>query len=218
MKAVLSIGGSTIGYPPDTEWVSKLSSLIREERDKIPAIVVGGGPLARNMIGAVSKLSDNNQVKDMVGIGATLLNAWLFKAALGEMATEPKLYEGPFLEKGRINIFGGSILPGLTTDFVALSVAEYVGGVVINITNVEGIYDENGKVMPSIDYDELLKMAIEKDIGSPGSHFPLDIPSILLAKRSSIPIVVVGKRIEVVRDALKGRVRGTVVGQSELLM
>ncbi len=211
MKAVISLGGSVVGFPPNVEWLRSFRSFVEEFRDDIYYIVVGGGPLAREMIRAVSSLGVKKDVLDNIGIQATLLNAWIVRSALdGLVMDHPATFYLIPKINGKIPISGGTTYPGLTTDFAAALAAEHYGASFVNITRVGGIYDKDperhpdAKLIRKMTYREATELVFSSDKREPGTHFPIDVAAFNILRRSGIHTYVVGPDVENLKRLFKG--------------
>ena len=95
-------------------------------------------------------------------------------------------------------IMGGTE-PGHTTDAVSLLLAEALSrDTVVNVTNVDYLYDRDPKVkgakkIENITYSDATKMITSEKRGA-GANFPLDILSLNIARRSGIKIKIVSFR------------------------
>ncbi len=207
MRYVISLGGSVLGFPPDREWALAFGKIIR--RYDVAAVVVGGGPLARMFM----EVPGPKWKKDVIGMEVSRLNALWFSSLTGLP------YKDFALERfdETVVIGGGTGLPGVTTDYAAALLSEVNGADFINITNVGGIYTSHpshrdARLIERLSYDELLRMALEVDRREPGTHFPLDIPAILLLRRSGIRTYVVGKDLNNLEALLRGgEWKGTLI-------
>ena len=208
-----------IGFPPDVEYLKRFRSLVKEFRRDIVGIVVGGGALAREMIAAAKKFGVRKDVLDTIGVQATLMNAWIVRSALDGLVYD---YITPFAgilsPIDRIPLYGGSVLPGLTTDFVAALLAEHHGASFLNITRVGGIYDKDpekypdAKLIRKTTYREVEDLVLSSDRREPGTNFPIDVAAFNILRRSNIRTYVVGPDVENIRSLLSGREwRGTEI-------
>ncbi|MBI5553178.1 MAG: UMP kinase [Candidatus Diapherotrites archaeon] len=221
----VSVGGSLFfGDSLDLSRIRALAdSIIRLHRAGHSFILVcGGGKPARNYVAASKRLGASAFVQDELGIALTRVNARLFMAALGSRAYPrvlESLSEVPLaLNAGKIPVLGG-LLPSLTTDAVCALAAESVGGRMINLTNVDGVFDadprtnKSARLLSSVSYDDLLKLL--KNSGMvPGQQVVLDLPCVLVLRRSKIPAFVLngsdGKNFEA---CVKGKkFKGTRIG------
>src|SRR6056297_3626971 len=131
MRVVISIGGSILAPELDSNRVAAHAEVIESlaaEGCEV-GLVVGGGGVARDYIGAARDLGANEVQLDQLGIDVTRINARLLIAALGPRV-DPKpahTYEdaGDSIRRGDVSVMGG-VSPGQTTDAVAAALAEYV--------------------------------------------------------------------------------------------
>ena len=128
---VVSVGGSLLfDKSPNVSFLSKLSSSIKTLRDHGYQFVLvgGGGSIARDYISAVKSLGSNKIMQDLIGMQAAQANAWLLINAIEGTSSKP-LNEitqcKDFLNQNKIPVFAG-LLPGLTSDTVAVLLAEYL--------------------------------------------------------------------------------------------
>ncbi|MGC8645348.1 MAG: UMP kinase [Thermoplasmata archaeon] len=216
VSPVVSLGGS-IFSPEGEVYLERFIKRIKEEKSY--AIIVGGGPLAREKISWLRKLGVGEYQLDMMGIHFTRINALSLSLALGgidEIPTNIDSAVKDFRLYGKV-IMGGTE-PGHTTDAVSLLLAEAIGShVVVNVTNVDGLYDRNpsdpgARKIKKATYVQAIRMLSKEKRGA-GSNFPLDILSLNIARRSGIKIKIVSfKDMENVFSCLKGkRYEGTVI-------
>jgi len=214
---VISLGGSIFSKEGE-RYLETFISGIKKERKY--AIVVGGGPQARERISWLRKMGVGEYQLDMMGIHFTRVNALSLSLALGEIEEVPTTIDAAvrdFKIYGKV-IMGGTE-PGHTTDAVSLLLAEAIGSrTVINVTNVDGLYDRNpddpgARRLKEASYVRAIKMLSEEKRRA-GANFPLDILSLNIARRSEIKIKIVSfKDMENVFNCIKGkRYEGTVIG------
>lgn len=140
-------------------------------------VVVGGGRTARNYIqlarqaGSLTGVSTSEYELDVLGIGATRLNARLLAMTLDingiKVPLEPPTNIESAVELGRNHdmvIMGGTV-PGHTTDAVAASLAQAVGAQRLVIaTNVKGVYtgdprkDPEAEFLPELTFERLIEI------------------------------------------------------------
>jgi len=160
--------------------------------------VVGGGPVAREYIGAARDLGANEIELDQLGITVTRLNARLLVAALDDRAapTPSEDYERAreAIQRGDVPVMGG-VVAGQTTDAVSAALAEYVDAdLLVFATNVAGVYDADpGQDDSASKYDELtagelveLVADLEMDAGS---NAPVDLLAAKIVERSGVRTV-----------------------------
>ncbi|HLC68324.1 MAG TPA: UMP kinase [Candidatus Bilamarchaeaceae archaeon] len=224
MHVVLSVGGSQVSTENgiDRSFLENLRKLL-EKSDYHFGIVVGGGNAARKYADKVRAKGGNEFEADEAAIQATKENAKAVINALGKMAygkvctdfNEARMQA----KKHRIVVMGGTI-PGITTDADAALLAEALGAKrLVNISNVEGVYDSDPKKNPEakkfdrMDYHQLIHAACEYDQRRAGENFVFDILACKLIARSKLETHFVnGKKVGDIMAALDGkRHSGTVV-------
>ncbi len=228
---VISVGGSIlVGSKQYSENVSAIASclndLIRQGYKLV--LVVGGGKTARDYVAAARDSGANNFELDELGIKVTRLNASLLIPAIEnahpEVLTEVKQAAG-ILAQGKTPIFGG-IMPGFTTDAVAVLLAEYLNGTFVNLSNVDGIFTADPAVHSSavmyheIGYDKLFEILLSNTM-KPSQNLIVDLPAAMVLKRSGLTAFFLnGHDTENIKAAVQGMsFKGTIVrpGAEELL-
>ncbi len=227
MHVVLSVGGSSVNPDgkPDVEYLKKLAQIIKKSKNSF-GILTGGGSVARAYANAARSLGASEYAADSIAITSTRQNAQLVIAALAgagidvhpkalfdfDAAIEPA-------KKNKAVVMGGTI-PGITTDTDAVLLAEAVGAKrLVNISNVEAIYDSDprkntsAKRFTKLNYDELIKLASESDKRMAGTNFVFDMLACKLIARSKIEAhFVSGKNLADMENAIEGKKHnGTVV-------
>ncbi len=194
---VISLGGS-IFSKTDEKYLSEFIERIKDEEGY--ALVVGGGPIAREQISKLRMMGAKEYYLDMMGIQATRLNATMVSLALGNLMDVPKsIDEAVRMMKVYKRVIMGGTEPGHTTDAVSLLLAEALSrDTVVNVTNVDYLYDRDPKVkgakkIENITYSDATKMITSEKRGA-GANFPLDILSLNIARRSGIKIKIVSFR------------------------
>jgi len=201
MRVVLSIGGSVLAPGLSPERVAAHAEAIETLVDAgcEVGVVVGGGGVARDYIGAARELGANEVQLDQLGIGVTRLNARLLIAALGERAsfTVAEGYDGASaaLRRDEVSVMGG-IMPGQTTDAVAAAFAENVDADLLCFaTSADGVYDADPAENPDAEcYGELTPEALV-DVVVPmsrdaGASAPVDLLAAKLIDRANLRTVV----------------------------
>ncbi len=220
---VLSIGGGIVNPgTPDTEFVAKFADMIRKAKCNV-GIVVGGGTAARAYAQAARKLGANEFEADEIAIMSTRQNAALLIAALEGDAYPNVIYDFDTARDAalgsRIVVMGGTI-PGITTDTDAALLAEALHAArLVNMSNVDAIYDSNPKTNPNakryskLSYADLISLAMRSDSRKAGENFIFDSVACKLIARSKIEAHFVnGKNLEEVKKAIEGKAHsGTVV-------
>jgi uridylate kinase len=224
MRVVLSLGGGTINPEgtPDTETIKRIAKLVLQSPHQF-GIVTGGGRVARVYAQAARELGANEYEADETAVITTRQNAKLFLSALGSEAHQKVLVDfddaGCAIESKKIVVMGGTI-PGITTDTDSVLLAEKIHATrLVNISNVEAIYDSNPKTNPNakrfekLSYSELIKLANEADTRAAGTNFVFDILACKLAARSKLELhFISAKKIDDLKNAIDGKKHsGTVV-------
>ncbi len=229
MKIVISMGGSIIASPSPSRNIDIIKDFAKllvdyYNRGHRLFVVVGGGQLARDYIRVAKELGADERYCDEIGIRATRMNAMLLVAALGKWAYEDILddiRDDSRLEDdfgiSRIFVMGG-VRPGQTTDAVAARLASKIkADLLINATNVDGVYDRDPNENPDarkfdkLSYDGLLEIVGEKHRA--GVNTVIDPTAARIIREDKIKTIVLnGKRLENLRDAIDGRACvGTVI-------
>ena len=231
MRVVISIGGSILAPDLDAERVAGHAAVIESlvDEDCEIGIVVGGGGVAREYIGAARELGANEVQLDQLGIDVTRINARLLISALDSRvkSTPATDYDaaGDALRRGDISVMGG-ITPGQTTDAVAAAFAEYVGAdLLVYATSTDGVYDADPNVdSEAIKYTtmspaELVDLIVPMSRDA-GASAPVDLLAAKLVERSGMRTVVLdGSDPSAIESAvLRGDHNGTDIiphGSSE---
>ncbi|HLC94522.1 MAG TPA: UMP kinase, partial [Patescibacteria group bacterium] len=151
---ILSVGGSLV-YPNggiDVEFLSKLNVFVRShvEKGRRFFIVVGGGAISRSYRDAgkavIGKIT--NEDLDWLGIHATRLNAHLLRTIFQDIA-HPRIienYDKKLISWKEAVVIGAGWKPGWSTDYDAVVLArDYRASLVINLSNIEWVYDKDPK-------------------------------------------------------------------------
>jgi len=201
MKVVVSVGGSVLAPDLEPDRVRAYADVIEGLIDAghRVGVVVGGGTVARDYIGAARELGANEMQLDQLGIGVTRLNARLLIAALGERAapTPPETYEdaGAAFHRGDVPVMGG-VAAAQTTDAVSAALAEYVNAdLLVYATSVPGVFSADPETDPDAtkhDHlfpDELVSIIAEIEMAA-GSNAPVDLLAAKVIERAGLHAVV----------------------------
>lgn len=218
MKIVISVGGSLL-YPKeiDFKYIKKFSNFVNviSKKHKL-ALVTGGGKLAREYIQIARNFKASEFFCDLLGIEATKMNALILKIAIGEKAnfleTADFIQVTKALEDKKIVVMGGTY-PGHSTDAVAAILAEFINAnLLINATDVDGIYNKNpkkykkdAKLYKKISTDELIDITKTKSLGA-GKYELIDILAVKIIQRSKINCIFLnGKNLENMKKVIEGK-------------
>ena len=212
---VVSIGGSIlIPGKDDAEFITKLAEMLRRVSSRVNvAVVCGGGKIARYYTETGRELGGSEYDLDMLGIGATRLNAGLLALALGDLSSKdvPTTIDAAAdaFSHGKILVMGGTE-PGHTTDAVATMLARELGGRrVVNATSVDAVYSDDPRKNPdAIRYDKLTIDELEKLVYSDhgaGKSSVFDPLGVQIAKSEKIDIMMVdGRNLAELEKAIAG--------------
>ena len=221
-SVVVSIGGSIlVPGNNDAEYIARLASMLKELSESVRlAVVCGGGKTARYYAETGEELGGDTYQLDILGIGATRLNAQLLALALGDMPDRvPETPEETVskAEVGRIAVMGGTE-PGHTTDAVAMMVASCMDADrVVNATSVDAVYTDDPRKnpeavrIPEMTIDRLGEIVYKEHGASKSSVF--DPLGVKIAAEKNIDIMIVdGRNLDELRKAILGqRFDGTFV-------
>ncbi len=227
MRLVLSLGGSVLVEDfPECRRVEDFARVLKRLSEKHRLFVVtGGGKVAREYISALRKFNADNTFCDMAGIEVTRLNARILIAALlaegCDVSKEvPENFERALelSNSYRIVVMGGTF-PGHTTDATSALLAEFVkADMLLNATNVDGVYEEDPRVNPDakkysrIKASDLVRIVAGGEAKA-GSSNVIDLLAAKVIERSGIRAIVFLATPENVEKAVSGEIgeAGTVV-------
>lgn len=223
---VLSLGGSLVVPPEgvDTQFLLNFNHFIRNEVEKGKKffIVVGGGSTTRKYQEA-ARVVRGEKIEDIdldwLGIHATRLNAQMIRTIFRDIA-DPRVikhYEIILKIDQPVAVAAGW-KPGWSTDYCAVTLAQdYSIPTVINLTNIDQVYDKDPKKYPdakplrSVSWNEYRQMAGDKWV--PGMNLPFDPIASKLAQELQITVKIVnGNKLDNLSKALDGNdFFGTVI-------
>ncbi len=223
MRIVLKIGGSLVFKDKiDVDLIKNVSKqIVSLSKTHEFLIVIGGGAIAREYIGALKDIGKDDTFLDIVGIEASRLNASLFIGALGEHAAVEvsKNFNHALsaIHLDKIPVLGGTH-PGHTTDAVSSMLSEFVGAdLFLRFTNVDGVYDKDprkhpdAKKLEKISHGQLLEI-VEGTKAKAGVNTVIDPLAAKILKRSNIKTVVCGKdELLSIKAVLEGKHKGTEI-------
>ena len=221
-SVVVSIGGSIlVPGSNDSEYISKLASMLKELSQHVRlAVVCGGGRTARYYAETGRELGGDTYQLDILGIGATRLNAQLLALALGDMPNripESAQETARNAKVGKVAVMGGTE-PGHTTDAVAMMVASHMDADrVVNATSVDAVYTDDpcknpdAVRIPEMTIGELGDIVYKEHGASKSSVF--DPLGVKIAAEKRIDIMIVdGRNLDELRKAILGeKFNGTFV-------
>jgi|SRR3989344_4213416 len=222
---VISLGGSLVvpNGGIDTEYISQLNIFIRKKIGEGWRffIVVGGGATARRYIEAARKIvgAISDWDLDFLGIHTTELNAHFIRTILGDIA-HPRIihnYQKKIRNLKEPLVVAAGWKPGCSTDYDAmLLVRDYGAAALINMSNIEWVYNKDPKknsraeLIEKINWESYEKIIDQK--WSPGSNIPFDPVASKLAKNLKCTVYIIGKNLNNLDDLLAGKkFKGTVI-------
>ncbi|MBI5448940.1 UMP kinase [Candidatus Gottesmanbacteria bacterium] len=215
---ILSLGGSLVvpNGGIDIQFLRSFNDFIRNQissKKRRFFITVGGGATTRQYQEAarVVRGSIDHEDLDWLGLHATRLNAQLIRTIFRDIA-DPRVikhYEIILKIDAPVAIAAGW-KPGWSTDYCAVTLSQDYGITdVINMTNVDQVYDKDPKTHPGA---KPLSVINWKDyrtmIGSdwtPGMNAPFDPIASKLAEGLGITVKILnGKNLDNLAKALDG--------------
>jgi uridylate kinase len=207
----------------DAASYSQYANVLRRLHDGGHTVVVtcGGGRPARQYISIAKDLYSSRSLQDNLGILATHINALLLIAALGD-AADPRVHRRADEVRRHLGeriLVGGGHKPGSSTDYRTVIFAEAIcADLIINATDVPGIYDKNPKTNPdarkldTLSYAELEIIVKANTRQAPGEYGLFDLKAVRLAGRLGIPLIFVdGTDPEEIIRAVTGGHYGSTV-------
>jgi uridylate kinase len=196
---------------------------LNEEGHRI-AIVTGGGETARRYISIGRKLNLNESLLDLLGIYASRLNAFLLVYSMQDICNirvPETLQEFITLwnSSNKIVVAGG-FQPAQSTSAVSALIAEAINAdYLINLTNVDGVYDKdprvhtNAKILEKVNLNQLKNILEDSQSYLAGTYELIDPLALRIIERSKIKVIVMNyKKMYSIPDVLKGKIReGTII-------
>lgn len=222
MKVVISLGGSIFSKDDgiDLKYVKCFSrEILKVSKDHQVFIVTGGGRTARRFIESGRRLDASEEMLDLLGILATRLNALIISSSLGSMGLDfvPEKVEEANNIKGRIFVMGGTV-PGHSTDAVSAMLAVHIDAdILINATNVDGVYEKDPKENSSakrfdrLSPEELIKIVKTEEYHA-GTSTVFDPKAARIIHEKGIKTVVLdGREVENIVNVINGKFTGTLI-------
>ncbi len=215
MKVVISLGGSVI-----SDRIGDFARTLDDIAGKHQLfIVVGGGKLAREYISKAREFGADETFCDYIGIAATRINAMLLIAAMRTAAKKVPVdfVEAEELSRNSRAVVMGGTFPGHTTDATAALLAEFVGAeLLINATNVDGVYsDDPRKNKDAVRYERLSPSELVEIVGKAsmkaGANVVIDLLAAKIIERSKIKTYVILGTPENIVKAVEGETLGTII-------
>jgi uridylate kinase len=202
MKVSVKIGGFAFGEELDASLLKAYSEEIRKlsEEGHQMIIVTGGGKTARRYIDASRLLGASEALCDVLGIEVSRVNALLLISSLWDIAYRrvPRSLEEAVIaaRPGRPVVMGG-LQPGQSTNAVAALVAELVNAdILVNLTDVEGVYTRDPKIyrdarlLEEVTIEQLEDILSDQDIKA-GGYKLIDLQALRIIRRGRINTIIV---------------------------
>ncbi|NOR85424.1 UMP kinase [archaeon] len=223
MKIIISLGGSLLTSDFSAANIQKYADeIINISKKNKVIVVIGGGKIARQYIDIADELNCNDYQKDYVAIKLTRANAAIFASALGNYAEQEikTTYLGitnQYNMSEKIIVCGGTA-PGQSTDGVSANLAKKIkADLMINATNIDGVYDKNpaefknAKKIDKLSYDQFLDI-LKNNEQAPGKYGLCDYKAVKILKEKKIPLIVVdGTNPKEIYLAVKGNHHGSTI-------
>lgn len=222
---IISVGGSIIipknGFDP--LFLKKFRALILREVGKGRRFIltIGGGATCRQYQQALKAvLPTTPEMLDWLGIKTTIFNAEFVKMLFGDKAY-PQIVTNPTkkIVTSKPIIIAAGWKPGCSTDTDATLLAKtFQAGEIINLSNIDYVYDADPKINPQAQKFEHIDWkayrVIVGDSWTPGSSAPFDPIASKLAQKMKLKVLFArGTDLEQVSRVLSGKkFIGTVIG------
>lgn len=217
---VLSLGGSLVVPKSgiDTKFLTSFNTFIRNQisaKKRRFFISVGGGRTTRDYQEAARKVRGQKITDldlDWIGLHATRLNGQLLRTIFVDIA-DPRVikhYEIILKIEKPIAIAAGW-KPGWSTDYCAITLcADYGMKHIINLTNIDQVYDKDPKEFPDakplVDLTWKEYFPIVGDKWIPGLNMPFDPIASRLAQKLGVTVKLLnGNNLDNLARALDGK-------------
>ena len=214
---IISLGGSVIIQDTINIPFLKAFKELMLRRTARFIIVAGGGKVCRMYQDAACMLGGQRENIDWIGIAATRTNAELLRSLFGD-----KAYDDIAINPTRKAITDKRIIiaagwkPGCSTDHDAVLLAKtYGSSTVINVTNVDWLYDKNPKEKGAQRIERTDWSRLQQLVGTtwkPGLHAPFDPIATAFGAKLHLRLILVGSDLKNLENVLdKQKFNGTIV-------
>lgn len=228
-RIIMSIGGSLIipNGVVDNNFLKGLNQFVRKLLQENPKrqffLVTGGGWIARHYRDAGASIVGHELTADdldWLGIHATRLNGHLLRTIFRDIAHQYLIKHYDIIRKVKEPVaIAAGWKPGWSTDYDAILLCEdYDAKTVINLSNVDYIYDKNpkehadAKPYKRLSWKEMKKLVGDKWI--PGMNMPFDPIASKKAEALGVSVVMIkGGDWDNLEQCLNGKkFVGTIIG------
>ena len=203
--------------------MSRYADLLKEmkEMGHEIVVVVGGGKLARDFISIAKDLGLEEEAQDVIAISVSRIFALLLVKTLGDLGSQnvPLTVDNAakYLGTGKIPVMGG-LKPGMTTDTVAVIVAERINAdLIIKGTDQDGVYNKDPRKhkdafkLENLSLEDLTNVFSERKHKA-GIHQIIDPETVKILKDKKMKLIILnGFKPENVLAAINGESVGTVI-------
>jgi uridylate kinase len=232
VAVVVKISGRAMDGPPGVvaEYLTVLSkSMARLNSVFEIAITVGGGQRARELIGLAIHFGCRDVAASLIGGDIGLAHCRVLCAALASAGVPVRQPIDSWsraadeMKSGIVPVLYG-YWPGMTSDAVAVYLADFVGApFVLKLSNINAIYTcdpsiEGALPIDQMSHEELEAMALRQDRRIAGSSFVLDLVAARRLSESGITLVFghmsnVDVLVSAFLDGDAGPTQGTIVSK-----
>src|SRR3989339_821378 len=220
---IISLGGSLI-IPDDIDidFLKDFKEVIlsQVEKGKKFVIVTGGGKICRKYQDVAQKLSNPSiEELDWIGIASLKLNAELLRVIFGEYAHDRVISNlSIYFNLEKQIVIGSAYEPGHSTDWDAVLSAKSFGAKkIINLSNIDYVYDSDPKKNPNAKRIEKISWTDYRSLipstWTSGLNSPFDPTASELAQKEGMQVIIMnGKSIDNLEKCLNGeKFSGTVI-------
>lgn len=211
---IISLGGSLV--VPDSIDLGFLKSFKYSLQKYLGVkrflIMVGGGKICRHYQKALLEFGAKSNDRDWIGIHISRLNAEVVKQLFSGYAFD-KIVTDPTkkIKTNKNIVVGAGYKPGWSTDYVSVLIAKtYKIKTIINLTNINYVYDKNptqfpdAKPLKEIDWKSFERIVGDK--WTPGLSMPFDPRASKLANQLKLKVIMInGKDLSRLEDFLNNK-------------
>jgi uridylate kinase len=208
---IISLGGSLVAPGDiDSGFLKSFKHSLKKYLGQNKFLIfVGGGKIARVYQNVLLEFGAKNKNRDWVGISISRLNAEVVKQIFSEYAYS-KIITDPTkkIKTNKDIVIGAGWKPGWSTDYISVLAAKTYGvTTIINLTNVDYVYDRNPNQFPDAKpLKEIDWKSFERIVGDkwePGLSMPFDPRASKLANQLKLKVIMInGKNLERFADFL----------------
>ena len=218
---IISLGGSLVAPGEiDLGFLKSFKhSLQKYLGQKQFFLLVGGGKVCRVYQKALLEFGAKESDRDWMGIDISRLNARVVKQLFnGNVFPEVIVDPNKKIKTNKGIVVGAGWKPGWSTDYDAVLIAKNNDvKTIINLTNVDYVYDRNPNEFPDAKpLKEVDWKSFERIVGTkwlPGLSMPFDPRASKLASKLKLKVIMInGKNLERLEDFLNNKpFIGTVI-------